>query len=202
MMMPVAGKVTDKYGAGRIVPFGALILMAVTFYLTHLGAETPYWEIAVALFVMGLGMGATMMPTMSSAFVTLKRPQVPRATSAINVIQRVGGSVGVAVLSTYLTHEMTQNLPRASRAVSASGESGLSALGSIPPEAHAKIAPMLADAFGSTYWVSLTMLTGVFFLSLLLPRHGTAEAIARSGSGPENERSVTGEPPEAVALEV
>jgi EmrB/QacA subfamily drug resistance transporter len=201
MMMPVAGKVTDKHGAGRIVPFGALILIAVTFYLTHLGAQTPYWEIAVALFVMGLGMGATMMPTMSSAFITLKRPQVPRATSAINVIQRVGGSVGVAILSTYLTHEMTQNLPRASRAVGASGESGLSAISAIPPAAHDKIAPMLADAFGSTYWVSLTMLSAVFVLSLFLPRHGTTEALARKDSALADERALASEPPEAVALE-
>lgn len=202
IMMPVAGKITDKYGAGRIVPIGALILLASTFGLTNLGAETPYWEIVAILFVMGLGMGATMMPTMSSAFITLKRDQVPRATSAINVIQRVGGSIGVAILSTYLTHEMTTNMPKASGAISAGGESGLAVMSEIPPKVHDQIAPMLADSFGNTYWVSFGMLCGVFVLSLFLPRHGTSEAIARSGSDqPSGSAVLESEPPERVAIE-
>jgi EmrB/QacA subfamily drug resistance transporter len=213
MMMPIAGKVTDRYGSGRIVPFGAIILLGCTFALTHLGADTPYWQIVLTLFVMGLGMGATMMPTMSSAFITLSRGQVPKATSAINAIQRVGGSIGVAILSTYLTHEMTTNLPKAGAAVAATGGSGLDAIGSLPPAAHEKVAPLIADAFGNTYWVSFAMLTVMFVLSLFLPRHGTAEAIARSGSdeaapAPVAKSKDTGEtgevllsePPDAVAL--
>lgn len=180
MMMPIAGKITDRFGSGRIVPFGALVLLLATYELTRIGAETPYWQLIATLFVMGLGMGATMMPTMSSAFVTLKHSQVPKATSAINVIQRVGGSIGVAVLTTYLTHEMTQNLPGA---VVRGGESaGLDTLASLPPEAQNQVAAALAESFGNTYWVSFGMLTVMFFASLFLPRHGTSEAIARSGS--------------------
>ncbi len=201
MMMPVSGKVTDKYGAGRIVPFGALILLAATFGLTQLAADTSYTEIVLLLFVMGLGMGATMMPTMSSAFITLKRDQVPRATSAINVLQRVGGSIGVAILSTYLTHEMTSNMPKAAGALSAGGESGLAAMSDIPPAAHDRIAPILADAFGNTYWVSFALLCGVFVLSLFLPRHGTSEAIARSGSEEGDSLVLEAEPPERVMVE-
>lgn len=202
MMMPIAGKVTDKFGAGRIVPFGALILLATTFALTHLGATTPYWQIIVTLFVMGLGMGATMMPTMSSAFIQLKRDQVPRATSAINVIQRVGGSIGVAILSTYLTHEISTNMPKATGALSASGESGMAVISDIPPQIQAQVAPALADAFGNTYWVSFGLLSVMFVLSLFLPRHGTTEAIARSGSDGRDSRVLDSEPPEQVALEL
>lgn len=201
MMMPISGKITDRYGSGRIVPFGAAILLAVTFYLTHLGAQTPYWEIVIALFVMGLGMGATMMPTMSSAFITLKRDQVPKATSAINAIQRVGGSIGVAILSTYLTHALITGLPAGGAA--AGHSSGLGSLSEIPPAMHDRLAPYIADAFGKTYWVSFGMLSVMFILSLFLPRHGTAEAVARSGSdGRYEEETVASEPPEAVAIEV
>ena len=180
VMMPIAGKVTDRYGSGRIVPFGALIILLATFELTHLAADTPYWELVVTLFVMGLGMGATMMPTMSSAFVTLKHNQVPRASSALNAIQRVGGSIGVAVLTTYLTHQMTQNLP--GTAVSGGERAGLDTLATLPPEAHNQVAGALAESFGNTYWVSFGLLTAMFVTSLFLPKHGTSEAIARSGS--------------------
>jgi EmrB/QacA subfamily drug resistance transporter len=198
MMMPIAGKVTDRFGSGRIVPFGALIIMAATFNLTQLSATTPYWELIVTLFVMGLGMGSTMMPTMSSAFVTLKRDEVPRATSAINVIQRVGGSIGVAILSTYLTHAVTTKLPVAA------GAAGLGSISSIPPAAQEKVAPLLAEAFGSTYWVSFGLLSVMFVLSLFLPRHGTAQAIKLSGSDGRDDEALVleSEPPERVAIEV
>jgi EmrB/QacA subfamily drug resistance transporter len=187
LMMPPAGKITDRYGSGRVVPFGALVLLAATYALTHLSATTPYWQIVLILFVLGLGMGATMMPTMSSAFVTLRHDQVPRASSAINAIQRVGGSVGVAILTTYLTHTMLTGLP-AGGAV-AGKTAGLGSLDTITPAVRDRIAPYLADSFAKTYWVSFGLIALMFVFSLFLPRHGTAALVARSGSeaaaGPE-----------------
>ncbi len=182
LMMPLSGRITDRHGAGRIVPIGALVLILCTFGLTHMTDQTPYWELVVLLFVMGLGMGATMMPTMSSAFVTLKHDQVPRASSAINAIQRVGGSFGVAILSTYLTHQMLTRLP--AEAAQGSGK-GLGALESAPPQLQESLAPLIADAFAKTYWVSVGLLCLMFVFSLFLPRHGTSEAIERSGADGE-----------------
>lgn len=187
IMMPLAGTIADRYGAGRIVPFGVLMLMGAFFALTHLGATTPYWQIIIALIVLGFGMGATMMPTMSSAFITLRRDQVPRATSAINAIQRLGGSIGVAVLTTFLTHRMVTGL--AGVGIQTSSSAGLDALHEIPPDVQEQIAPVLADAFGQTFWISIILLVAMFILSLWLPRYGSAELVARSGSA----RQPTGE---------
>ena len=173
LMMPIGGKITDRYGSGRIVPFGAILLIACTYALTHLSDQTPYWQIVAVLFVMGLGMGATMMPTMSSAFITLKHDQVPRASSAINAIQRVGGSIGVALLSTYLVHAMTTKLP-----AGAGKGAGLSTLESVPPAMQDRLAPLMAEAFASTYWISVGMLAVMFVMSLFLPRYGSAEMLA------------------------
>lgn len=177
LMMPLAGRITDRHGAGRIVPIGALLLLFCFYGLTHLSASTPYWELIGLLFLMGLGMGATMMPTMSSAYITLKHDEVPKATSGLNAIQRVGGSIGVAILTTYLTHVMVQNLE--SLGIAASSRAGLGALESLPPGAHEKVAPLIAEAFGSTYWVSFAFICLMLVLSLFLPRHGTQATIAR-----------------------
>jgi EmrB/QacA subfamily drug resistance transporter len=175
LAMPIAGKITDRYGSGRIVPFGAIILLLSTWELTQLAADTPYWHIVLTLFVMGLGMGSTMMPTMSSAFITLRRDQVPRATSAINAIQRVGGSIGVAILSTYLTHAITQNMQKEGiPAPRGGGEGGIGAVEALPPALHDRVAPLIADAFGQTYKVSFALLSVMFVFSLFLPRHGTS----------------------------
>ena len=73
LAMPIAGRLTDRTGVGRIVPVG-LVLVAISFLgLTQLASDTSYWTFGVLLFVMGLGMGATMMPTFSGAMQTLRR---------------------------------------------------------------------------------------------------------------------------------
>jgi hypothetical protein len=52
--------------------------------------ERAFWLLGAALFVRGVGMGATMMPAMSAAYQTLSRAAIARATTSLNIIQRVG----------------------------------------------------------------------------------------------------------------
>src|SRR5215217_3714060 len=108
--MPIAGRLTDRTGVGRIVPVG-LVVVGVSFLaLTQLAADTSYWVFGAALFVMGLGMGFTMMPTFSGAMQTLRRAAIARASTTLNIEQQVGASIGTAVLSVLLTHEITSRI--------------------------------------------------------------------------------------------
>jgi EmrB/QacA subfamily drug resistance transporter len=172
IMMPIAGRITDRFGSGRIVPFGLLLILIGMFGLTEISADSSFWLLSATLFVMGLGMGSTMMPAMSAAFSTMTHAAVPRATSALNVVQRVGGSIGVALLSVVLTHQLTNNIAGAQ----AEG-SGLQAVQSLPPALHDRVAPMIADAFGNTYWWAFGLIALAIIPSLFLPRHGSQVAI-------------------------
>jgi EmrB/QacA subfamily drug resistance transporter len=177
IMMPIAGKITDKYGAGRIVPFGSLLIIAGMLTLTQITASTSYSVLIGVLFVMGLGMGSTMMPAMSAAFGTMRHDDVPRATSALNVIQRVGGAIGVAILSVILTHALTDNLSTIAPGGKVSG--GLEAAQSVPAAVQGQVTPLIADAFGHTYWWAFGMVVLMTIPSLFLPKHGSAENIRR-----------------------
>ena len=55
----------------------------------------------------------TMMPSMAAAYQTLERAAVPRATSMINIIRTVGGSLGTAVLTVVLERRIVANVPGA-----------------------------------------------------------------------------------------
>jgi EmrB/QacA subfamily drug resistance transporter len=102
LVMPLTGRLTDRVGGGRVVLVGLLVLAAGTMPLTQLGADTPYSVLIGVLVLRGIGLGATMMPAMAAAFAALEPQAVPRATSGLNVTQRVGGSIGVALLAVIL----------------------------------------------------------------------------------------------------
>jgi EmrB/QacA subfamily drug resistance transporter len=164
LMMPIAGQLVDKTGVGRVVIVGMTLIMGTFVALTQLSADTSYWLIGVVLFVMGLGMGATMMPVFSGAMQTLRRADVARATTSLNIIQQVGASIGTAVLAVILSGALTDRLP-----------SGGGALGqTIPADARAQVAPLMADAFGHTFWWAVGLLCFAFAVAFLLPRHKLA----------------------------
>ena len=157
--MPIAGRLTDKTGVGRIVPFG-LAAVALSFLaLTQLQADTSYWLFGAVLFVMGLGMGFTMMPTFSGAMQTLRRAAIARASTTLNIEQQVGASIGTAVLSVLLTHELTSRL----------GGGGGGGIGqALPPDVRARVAPTMAEAFGATFWYALALVVIAFVVAIVL----------------------------------
>jgi EmrB/QacA subfamily drug resistance transporter len=144
LAMPIAGRLTDRIGGGRVALFGTVVVSLATIPFAFVGAHTSYALLAVVLFVRGIGMGAAMMPAMAAAFAILSPAQVPRATSALNTIQRVGGAVGTALMAVVLEHQL-------STVLSSSSSAG-TALESASGGAGAGAASDLATAFGHTFW--------------------------------------------------
>ena len=58
--------------------------------------------VRLAMFVRGMGVGFAFMPAMTAAFAALKRSELADAAPQLNVVQRVGGSIGTAVLAVVL----------------------------------------------------------------------------------------------------
>ena len=111
-----------------------------------------------ALWVRGIGLGMTMMPSMAAAYQTLERAAVPRATSTINIIRTIGGSLGTAVLTVVLQRQIVATIP------GANGE-----LGGLP--AGAGVSEPLAAAFGHTFWWAVGLTAIGLIPALFLPRH-------------------------------
>src|SRR5699024_283322 len=177
--LPIAGALVDRYPVGRIVPFGLLgILLGMVGLALTSGVDTPYWQLLIALFVLGLGMGGTMMPIFTSALKTLRAHQVARGSTLINVIQQVASSVGVALISVVLTSR--QDASEALRASLTLSEAGR--LGVEPPAWAVEISQRMGDSFVPTvfadlagsfqtsYWVATAVLLVTFIPVAFLPR--------------------------------
>jgi EmrB/QacA subfamily drug resistance transporter len=163
LAMPLAGQLSDRTGSGRIVPFGMLGIIAAVVWLTQIGADTSYWATSVDLFVFGLGMGFTMMPVFSGAMQTMRKEAVARGTTTLNILQQTGSSIGTAVLSVVLASALAAQLGAASHG-------GIGAASQMSSAARAHIAPLMATAFGQTFWWAVALLGAALVSSLLLPK--------------------------------
>jgi EmrB/QacA subfamily drug resistance transporter len=185
--MPIAGALTDKLPVGRIVPFGLVAIIGGMFALTQLTATTPYSYILPVLFVMGMGMGATMMPLMTSALKTLKSHDVARGSTLLNISQQVASSIGVAIMSVVLTNGLKNDpLLKASTAFNeaTAGIKDPAKLGEIAqqfPQVAALLArgqevlmaaihEAMAVAFANTFWVAAILLSLTLIPAYFLPR--------------------------------
>ena len=162
MVMPLAGKLTDRYGAGRVVPAGLAVVTAATLAYTQLGAHTSFLLLGGSLLVRGFGFGFVMMPAITAAYQTLSAPQVPRASTAVNIVQRVGGSIGTALVAVVLEHQISVQVHGLS--------GGLTGAATAPPAAVAKIAEPFATAFGNTFWWVVAMSLAALVPALILVR--------------------------------
>jgi EmrB/QacA subfamily drug resistance transporter len=177
LTMPISGRLTDRIGGGPVVLFGLAVMTAATIGLTRLTAHTPFTLTSAILFVRGIGLGCSMMPAMASAYSTVSRASIPRATTMLNVLQRVGGSIGTALLAVVLEGRIKAAIPHA---VGLSG----GAVKPIPEAVRVRIATPLAHAFTSTIWwaVALTAIAMLPAALLAIKVRGGAASAAPTGA--------------------
>ncbi len=168
LTMPLAGALADRLPIGRIVPVGLVVIVAGLFGLTQVTATTPYPELIAMLFVIGLGMGGTMMPLFTAALKTLRGPQVARGSTLLNITQQVASSVGVATMSVILTNHLSSSKLALGAIAAQHDPSLIPKLGG--PAAMATGLEQAASAFAHTYWVAWVMVVVTLVPALMLPR--------------------------------
>ena len=167
LTMPIAGALVDKHPIGRIAPVGLILILIGMLGLTQLTATTPYPVIIAELFVMGLGMGAVMMPLFTSALKTLRAHEVARGSTLLNISQQIASSVGVAIMSVLLTNHL-QSSKLAGPAMASLHIPSLA--DKIPAGDIAKGLQDAAAAFADTYWVAWAMVALTLVPAYFLPR--------------------------------
>ncbi|MEU2514608.1 DHA2 family efflux MFS transporter permease subunit [Streptomyces syringium] len=94
--------IMKKIGGGTTVVIGIVLTMLATVPLTMLSSTTPYPLLCAGLAVRGLGTGLTIVPAMTRAFESIEPRSIPDASAQLNLIQRIGGTVALAVVTVVL----------------------------------------------------------------------------------------------------
>ncbi|MEV4757014.1 DHA2 family efflux MFS transporter permease subunit [Micromonospora sp. NPDC049559] len=198
LTMPIAGTLADRIPVGRTVPF-AMALIAVGFFaFTQVGTDTSYLLLCGSLFVMGLGMGGTMMPIMTSALRTLTNHETARGSTLVNILQQIGSSIGASIMSVILTSQLNGsapipglNDPRTGEPVTEAGAAIAVQHGAqlpIDPSILQRGLAFVADSFATTFWVGFALVVATFVPIAFLPRKRVAPPAPQDPSGEGEQR--------------
>ncbi|MDP4209718.1 MAG: DHA2 family efflux MFS transporter permease subunit [Bacteroidota bacterium] len=103
LMSPIAGLWSNKSNPKIPMVLG-VVLLGISFFMNgFLTYLTEHDFIMLTLYMRGFAMGVLFTPLTSVAMLELPPHKMSQASGLFNVIRQLGGSFGVAILSTLLT---------------------------------------------------------------------------------------------------
>jgi len=101
--MPLAGKITDTYGARWPALIGVLSTSFSLYLYRHLDPDFSNWDIIMPQFFRGAGIAFMLTPVITAAINSVPQRLTGVTTGLLNIGQQAGGSLGIAMLSTMLS---------------------------------------------------------------------------------------------------
>ena len=103
VMMPFIGKMLNKgIPAQFMATAGMFLFFVFTFMLSHSTLETGEVNVLIPLLIRGVGMALLFVPLTTLAIADLKGPEVGQGTGLNNMMRQLGGSFGIAALTTII----------------------------------------------------------------------------------------------------
>ncbi|NHN30325.1 DHA2 family efflux MFS transporter permease subunit [Paenibacillus agricola] len=201
LMMPISGKLYDKFGIIPLGVAGLTILGVTTMELHMLTVDTPHHWLNVLLTIRAIGIGLCMMPLTSVGMTNIAPQQIGNASTMSNVSRQVAGSMGIAIFTSIMGNRqivhyqhITESVPVDSLAASdvissmtgaiyqwgvdmttASGTAAINLAGIMQKEALVRA---IADTFYISAIPAFLCIPLVFFLS------GKRKAVAAPAATP------------------
>ncbi len=100
---PWMGALTQRFGIRKVSAGGALLAFAGTLPFLYLSSHGLVLSVlACALFVRGIGLSAVGIPSISAAYASVRKQDLPMATTSLNIVQRLGGTTLTTLCATFL----------------------------------------------------------------------------------------------------
>ncbi len=152
----IASRLADRIPPRRIVIAGtATGLAGAVGMLAATWADAGYPLLLTAAVLVGVGSGATLMPAMILVVRDLDGADTPRATTLLNLVQRLAAAVGTAAVAVVANLLLTRHLP-----------GGAAAMLALSPEARQLHRPALSTAMALTHIVSITLTAAALLTAL------------------------------------
>ena len=100
---PLAGVLTHKLGPRKLVVVGLVLGGFTMWQLSGLNLNAGYWDVFWPQVIQGCGMSCLFIPIMAASMSRITKEKMGNATSIFNLMRNIGGSFGIALMTTFLT---------------------------------------------------------------------------------------------------
>lgn len=104
--------ISDKVDKRVLVAVGLLLLGSASLILGFLNLQISSINIMIPNYIMGVGMGLSMVPIINLSLETLTNQQMTNASGLQNLLKNIGSAIGTSLVATMLTRfaQMHQNM--------------------------------------------------------------------------------------------
>jgi EmrB/QacA subfamily drug resistance transporter len=165
-----AGRRISRTGRYKIFPIaGAVLMTAALLGLSQLAADTPYWQTAIAIFLLGAGLGLTMQTILTAIQNAVDYQYLGTATGATTFFRQIGGAIGTAAfgavlasrLSTHLADEFHGHAP-------AADTNDVSAIQALQGPVREHVLNAFTHALDDVFFIGVPVVVLAFFVALAL----------------------------------
>ncbi|MEK4060662.1 MULTISPECIES: DHA2 family efflux MFS transporter permease subunit [unclassified Paenibacillus] len=121
LLMPVTGKLFDRFGAKWLAIIGLLITIATTLSFVNLTDSTSYSYLVLMSTGRRIGMALLLMPIQTLGLNQLPAKLNAHGTAISNTVRQVAGAVGTSLLVTVMTSRTTTHMQEMMAAGGAQG---------------------------------------------------------------------------------
>jgi DHA2 family multidrug resistance protein len=98
----LCGRLVTRVDQRLLLTFGCLVNALSLYMMSNLTLGMDYWTLTLPRVIQGFALGFIFVPLSTLTLATIRRDKLVNATSAYNVLRNLGGSVGIALATTFL----------------------------------------------------------------------------------------------------
>jgi hypothetical protein len=110
VMMPLAGRIYDRFGARWPAVIGLTVMALGTFMLRGVTVDTPHTTLQWILAFRAGGIGLAMMPIMTNGLSAVPPANTSGASAFNNLVQRTSSAMGLAAMTALMTGQRAQGM--------------------------------------------------------------------------------------------
>ena len=102
LLMPLVGRLISRIDARYMIVFGLALSAAALYHMTSFSTDVDYWTVVIARIFQAAGIAFLFIPISTVAYVGIPREKNNNASAIINLSRTLGGSIGIALLTTFV----------------------------------------------------------------------------------------------------
>ncbi|PWT91311.1 MAG: EmrB/QacA family drug resistance transporter [Acidobacteria bacterium] len=112
LAMPLIGILVARYDPRKLLSLGLVAASFTLYWLSKLNLNAGYWNIAWPQFMQGIALGLLFVPLTTVSMDPIPNHQMGNATSIFNLLRNIGGSMGIAAVTTLLARRQQIHVNR------------------------------------------------------------------------------------------